>query len=99
VYIGQTLNLNQRYAEHAAKPPPRMRADAKRYAPFREHFLMVPLFKRWLGREADYAERCLIDQHQARGPKGYNVLRGAPRRDARVHAMIKQRKIQRTHGA
>lgn len=76
-----------------------MRADAKRYAPFREHFLMVPLFKRWLGREADYAERCLIDQHQARGPKGYNVLRGAPRRDARVHAMIKQHKIQRTHGA
>ena len=28
LYIGQTLYLDQRYAAHAAKPPPRMRPSA-----------------------------------------------------------------------
>lgn len=95
MYIGQTADLAKRYAQHRKKPPMRMRPDVKQYRPFADHFDMVPLYRRFKGKEANHAERAAIAHYHARGPKGYNILRGAPQQDRRYHAMAKARKARR----
>ena len=40
VYVGQTTSPQKRLREYVRSPPLKMRADAKLYLPFKEHFHM-----------------------------------------------------------
>ena len=55
-----------------------MRDDAATYTPFRQYFELEVLQEGLSKWEAKDLERSLIEQHQARGPQGYNSAKGHP---------------------
>ena len=78
VYVGQTTDLNKRFAQHRSHPPKRMRADAATSKPFSQHFNMVTLQVCANPVDANDAEQAHIARLQTCGNNGYNNLRANP---------------------
>ena len=55
-----------------------MRADAKLYVPFEEHFQMDVEYRTTQKYLADRMEKKLIKKYQSEPLKGYNIMRGRP---------------------
>ncbi|EFJ39970.1 hypothetical protein VOLCADRAFT_100293 [Volvox carteri f. nagariensis] len=78
-------------APHARNPPSRMKDDARRYQPFRNHFTLTRLMSTANPALAHKMEAFYIAQFKARGPGGYNVLHGPPSASPAFYAMTQQR--------
>lgn len=88
VYIGQTVDLAERAAQHQRNPPPRMVADMRAHQPFDRCWKMEALSYRISELGADKEEARLISKYSSDGDWGYNILPGAPRTVKRVWGMI-----------
>ncbi|EFJ41012.1 hypothetical protein VOLCADRAFT_99019 [Volvox carteri f. nagariensis] len=75
----------------ARTPPSRMKDDARRYQPFRNHFTLTRLMSTANPALAHKMEAFYIEQFKARGPGGYNVLRGPPSASPAFYAMTQRR--------
>ncbi|EFJ39315.1 hypothetical protein VOLCADRAFT_101123 [Volvox carteri f. nagariensis] len=69
----------------------RMKDDARRYQPFRNHFTLTRLMSTANPALAHKMEAFYIAQFKARGPGGYNVLHGPPSASPAFYAMTQQR--------
>jgi predicted GIY-YIG superfamily endonuclease len=94
VYVGQTLSPQRRLRQHARSPPLKMRADAKSFKPFEEHFHMDVVYTTSRKYLADKMEKKLIWNYQSEPLKSYNIMRGRPSGDP-LYWMLK-RKSTRT---
>ena len=81
VYVGQTTSQQRRLREHTRSPPLKMRADAKLYVPFEEHFQMDIVYRTTRKYLADRMEKKLIKNYQSEPLKSYNIIRGRPSAD------------------
>eukprot|EP00882_Tetradesmus_deserticola_P029911 GHRQ01033546.1.p3 GENE.GHRQ01033546.1~~GHRQ01033546.1.p3 ORF type:complete len:104 (+),score=6.46 GHRQ01033546.1:731-1042(+) len=74
-YVGVSCQPRTRFTQHARTPPRPMRADATRYAPFKEHF-GLEIIKSFVSSEAaQQYEAVLIQQLGTRdAAKGYNTI-------------------------
>ncbi|EFJ53078.1 hypothetical protein VOLCADRAFT_85989 [Volvox carteri f. nagariensis] len=91
VYVGQSRDPQRRFQAHARNPPSRMKDDAHRYQPFRDHFTLTRLMSTANPALAQKMEALYIAQFKARGPGGYNVLHGPPSASPAFYAMSRQR--------
>jgi hypothetical protein len=82
------VNPQARLRQHATNPPTRMREDVKAHHPFAAHFSMHLLMSCRTQTVTDRMEAFYIQQCQATGPQGYNVLKGAPRTCPALHARL-----------
>ena len=83
-YIGSSVNPARRFAQHANKPPQRMRADAAAFHPFRQHFTLEVLAEGLSKWEARDMEMSLIQQHATTGQLVTTKLGERHRRTAQV---------------
>ncbi len=90
VYIGQSVDPNCRFKQHAKHPPRRMASDARRYQPFALHFDLAIVNK----EQASRRERQLIAEFQSTGPNGYNDMRSTG--DVRVWTMLAYRRVNKS---
>ena len=90
VYVGQTTSSQRRLREHARSPPLKMRADAKLYIPFEEHFHMDVEYRTTQKSLADRMEKKLIKNYQSEPLKNYNIIRG-PRSADLLYWMLKKK--------
>ena len=76
-YIGYSTDPGKRYRQHKANPPKRARADARKYAPWEENFVVAILADAWTKESAQKIEEFLIWKFRATEAGGYNASRGA----------------------
>jgi hypothetical protein len=81
VYVGQTISPHRRLRQHVRFPPLKMRADAKLYKPFDQHFYMDVVYTTTQKYLADRMEKTLIWKYQSESLKSYNIMRGRPSGD------------------
>ncbi|EFJ52483.1 hypothetical protein VOLCADRAFT_86626 [Volvox carteri f. nagariensis] len=91
VYVGQSRDPQRRFQAHARNPPSRMKDDARHYQPFRDHFTLTRLMSTANPALAQKMEALYIAQFKARGPGGYNVLRGPPSASPAFYMMSRRR--------
>lgn len=73
-YVGISVNVKQRYAEHkAGKSPAKLRAAIQKYGA--ENFVFEPIYYSMTGSDhLPHVEATLIEYFQCFGKAGYNVL-------------------------
>lgn len=91
VYVGQTVDLQERWRQHSSSPPSRMAADAAAHRPFGKHFLLQVVAEVGSQHSADLTETALIRRHHLTGSRGYNSLDAAPSMCQRYHAMARSK--------
>lgn len=91
VYIGQSKDPIARFKAHARNPPFRMRKDAEKFAPFKEHFELSILQEGLSKGEANRLEESYISLHESTSNKGYNWCFGKPTGCKRWWAKIRSR--------
>ena len=70
-----------------------MTDDRKLFQPWEVCFKMFILHKVVYSSEAHSLERAEIAAHEARGVKGYNILKGVPFRDGKFWATNEGKKL------
>ena len=87
-YIGQCININDRFKRHKAKPLTELRIDVKEAGAFFDCvFSMDILHTCQLKHVADHLEETEIYKRGTHKPRGYNILRGTPGKDYRMSAI------------
>ena len=90
IYVGQTTSPQRRLRQHKRSPPLKMRADARLYVPFEEHFDMNIEYRTTRKYLADRIEKKLIKKYQSEPLKSYNIMRGRPSADP-LYWMLKRK--------
>ena len=81
MYVGQTIQPDDRYWQHERNPPLRMKEDTTKFKHFFEHFEMAIKYttpKKYL---ANKMEKKLIRQYKSEVGCCYNIMRGWPTSD------------------
>ena len=93
VYVGQSVDPDNRYNEHRRSPPSRMVQDAQRYKPFTRFFIMDILLVTADKQLANNAEQRRIALWKCTGPMGYNILKGAPKSCKKFWGIMHNKKL------
>ena len=94
IYVGQTTSPQRRLRQHARPSPLKIRAYARLYVPFKEHFHMNIEYRTTWKYLADRIEKKLIKKYQSEPLKSYNIMRGCPSADP-LYWMLKRKPIGR----
>jgi hypothetical protein len=74
VFVGQTISPHRRLRQHVRFSTLKMRADAKSYKPFDQHFHMDVVYTTTRKYLADRMEETLIRKYQSEPLKSYNIM-------------------------
>jgi hypothetical protein len=81
VNLGMTISPHRRLRQHVRSPPLKMRADAKSYKLFDQHFHMDVVYTTTQKYPTDRMEKTLIRKYQSEPLKNYNIMRDRPSGD------------------
>ena len=95
-YIGQCINIKDRFKRHKAKPLTELRIDVNEAGAFFDCvFSMDILHTCQLKHVADHLEETEIYKRGTLKPRGYNILKGTPGKDYRMSARWYNQKAYR----
>ena len=93
-YVGQCEaeeGIEKRYKQHKNNRPKAMQEEVQDGNTFQNLFAMEVLHTVGTEAAADHNERVEIERRRTLVPNGYNIVKGAPRRQRWVYAMIKNK--------